>query len=60
MKDWKTMREEMMSTDPSGTGKAGFHLRQTTKVLLQVMTRVLVKRKRKSMLTVDMVLVGDG
>ena len=24
MKDWKTIREEMMTTDPGNTGKAGF------------------------------------
>ena len=24
MKDWKTIREEMMPTDPGSTGKAGF------------------------------------
>ena len=24
MKDWKSIREEMMTTDPGSTGKAGF------------------------------------
>jgi len=47
MKDWKTMREEMMSTDPSGTGKPGFSSKADDEGPVAGYDKVMGKMKRR-------------
>ena len=47
MKDWKTIREEMMSTDPSGTGKAGFSSKADDEGPVAGYDKGLGKKKKK-------------
>ena len=50
MKNWNQMREEMMSTDPANTGKAGFSSKADDEGPVAGYDKVmkkLVRRKKK-------------
>ena len=50
MKDWKSIREEMMTTDPGSTGKAGFSSKADDEGPVAGYDKVmkkLVRRKKK-------------
>tara|TARA_B100001175_G_scaffold235999_1_gene202357 strand:- start:118 stop:315 length:198 start_codon:yes stop_codon:yes gene_type:complete len=47
MKNWKTIREEMMSTDPSGTGKAGFSSKADDEGPVAGYDKGMKKKKKK-------------
>ena len=47
MKDWKTIREEMMTTDPGNTGKAGFSSKADDEGPVAGYDKGMKKKKKK-------------
>ena len=47
MKNWNQMREEMMSTDPGNTGKAGFSSKADDEGPVAGYDKVMSKIKRR-------------
>ncbi len=47
MKDWKSLREEMMSTDPGNTGKAGFSSKADDEGPVAGYDKGMKKKKKK-------------
>ena len=47
MKNWNQMREEMMSTDPGNTGKAGFSSKADDEGPVAGYDKVMCKIKRR-------------
>jgi len=60
MKDWKSIREEMMSTDPGSTGKAGFSSQADDEGPVAGYDKGMKQRRRKSMQLLVMDHVEDG